>query len=204
MTTLLIATSNPGKVVEIASLLAASTSLNYRVIGFGDLPEVPPTVEETGATFSENALLKAEQYHAMTGLLTLADDSGLEVDALGGRPGVYSARYGGEGLTSAQQIELLLNEIKDVADEQRTARFVCSIAIVGRQEGKTFSQTFEGSCEGIIARHPRGNEGFGYDPIFIERATGRTFAELTREEKAPLSHRGKAFSQARKFLIERL
>src|SRR5262245_38805020 len=102
---LLIATSNNGKVAEIATLLQG---LNCRVIGFSELPEVPPSVEETGATFAENALLKAEYHHSLTGLLTLADDSGLVVDALGGRPGVYSARYGGEGLTSAEQIELLL------------------------------------------------------------------------------------------------
>ncbi|MEO6727109.1 MAG: RdgB/HAM1 family non-canonical purine NTP pyrophosphatase [Blastocatellia bacterium] len=205
--TLLIATSNPGKVIEIASLLQG---LNCRVIGFGDLPEAPPTVEETGTTFAENALLKAEQYHALTGpltcVLTLADDSGLEVDALEGRPGVYSARYGGKGLTSAQQIELLLNEMEDVPDDRRTARFVCSIAmvgtIVGMEAKKTFTQTFEGRCEGVIARQPRGNGGFGYDPVFIEVGTGCTFAELTREEKATRSHRGKALRQAREFLME--
>jgi XTP/dITP diphosphohydrolase len=207
MTTLLIATSNPGKVLEIASLLQG---LNCRVIGFGDLPEVPPAVEETGATFAENAMLKAEHYHALTGpltcMLTLADDSGLEVDALEGRPGVYSARYGGEGMTSAQQIELLLDEMKDVPDNQRMARFVCSIAIVGTIVGteaeKSIRQTFEGRCEGMVARQPRGNGGFGYDPVFIEMETGRTFAELTREEKATRSHRGKALRQARDFLIE--
>jgi XTP/dITP diphosphohydrolase len=213
---LLIATSNTGKVAEIASLLEG---LDCRVIGFGDLPEVPPTVEETGVTFAENALLKAEHYHALTGLLTLADDSGLEVDALGGRPGVYSARYGGEGLTSTQQIELLLNELKDVPDARRTARFVCSIAVIGNTAeaeiggGKiaggrisqervkeAIRQTFEGRCEGLIARGPRGNGGFGYDPIFIDLEMGCTFAELTREEKAMRSHRGKALKQTREFL----
>ena len=200
---LLIATSNNGKVAEIASLLQG---LNCRVIGFAGLPEVPPTVEETGATFAENALLKAEQYHALTCMLTLADDSGLEVDALEGRPGVYSARYGGEGLSSAQQIELLLDEMTDVPDDRRTARFVCSIAIAGAIAGewadKTVRQTFEGRCEGVIARQPRGSGGFGYDPVFIEVETGRTFAELTREEKAIRSHRGKALRQAREFLME--
>ena len=201
---LLIATSNQGKVAEIASLLEG---LNYRVIGFGDLPKPPPTVEETGVTFTENALLKAEQYHALTGLLTLADDSGLEVDALGGRPGVYSARYGGEGLTSAEQVELLLVELRDVPDERRTARFVCSVAIVGEHilptgtnSEKDFPRTFEGRCEGRIAHQPRGSGGFGYDPIFIDIETGCTFAELTREEKAVRSHRGKALRQAREFL----
>jgi XTP/dITP diphosphohydrolase len=210
---LLIATSNTGKVAEIASLLEG---LDCRVIGFGNLPEVPPTVEETGATFAENALLKAEHYHALTGLLTLADDSGLEVDALGGRPGVYSARYGGVGLTSAQQIELLLNEMNDVPDARRTARFVCSIAVIGKSAGEKIAggvaveermgealrQTFEGRCEGIITHQPRGSGGFGYDPVFIDLETGCTFAELTREEKATRSHRGKALKQAREFLMK--
>ena len=201
--TLLIATSNAGKVAEIAFLLEG---LNCCVIGFDDLLEVPPTVEETGATFAENAMLKAVHYHALTGLLTLADDSGLEVDALEGRPGGYSARYGGEGLTSAQQIELLLNEMNDVPDERRTARFVCSIAVVGEiVEGgrveKALRQTFEGRCEGLIARQPRGSSGFGYDPVFIDLETGCTFAELTREQKAGHSHRGKALRQTREFLM---
>ena len=193
MTTLLIATTNTGKVVEIASLLEG---LNCRVIGLADLPQIPPAVEETGTTFVANALIKAEYYHALTGLVTLADDSGLEVDALDGRPGVYSARYGGEGLSSAAQIALLLEEMKDVPEEKRTARFVCSIALVGPQ----LQQTFEGRCEGRIAHAPRGEGGFGYDPIFIDEKTGCTFAELSREEKATRSHRGKALRAAREFL----
>jgi len=193
MTTLLIATTNNGKVAEIASLLEG---LDCRVIGLADLPQIPPAVEETGTTFVANALIKAEYYHALTGLVTLADDSGLEVDALDGRPGVYSARYGGEGLSSAGQIALLLEEMKDVPEEKRTARFVCSIALVGPQ----LQQTFEGRCEGRIARVPRGEGGFGYDPIFIDAESGCTFAELSREEKAARSHRGKALRAAREFL----
>lgn len=195
MTTLLIATSNPGKVAELTDLLKG---LNCRVIGLGDLPQVPPTVEETGQTFAENAMLKAEHYHRLTGLIALADDSGLEVDALGGRPGVYSARYGGENLSSAEQIQLLLGELKDVPDDQRTARFVCSIALFGNG----LKVIFEDSCEGVIAREPRGQNGFGYDPVFIDAELGRSFAELTREEKAPRSHRGRALQQARAFLAE--
>lgn len=195
MTTLLIATSNPGKVAELAAMLK---DLDCRVIGFADLPEIPPTVEETGQTFAENALLKAEHYHRLTGLTALADDSGLEVDALDGRPGVYSARYGGENLSSAEQIQLLLGELKNVPDHKRTARFVCSIALVGYG----LKRIFEDRCEGLIAREPRGNGGFGYDPVFIDAELGLTFAELTREEKAPRSHRGKALQQARKFLAE--
>jgi len=195
MTTLLIATSNPGKVAELAAMLEG---LDCRVIGFSDLPEVPATVEETGQTFAENALIKAEHYHRLTGLPALADDSGLEVDTLDGRPGVYSARYGGENLPSAEQVQLLLNELKDVPAHKRTARFVCSIALVG--DG--LNKMFEGRCEGLIAHEPRGEYGFGYDPVFIDAELGLTFAELTREEKAPRSHRGKALLQARQFLTE--
>jgi len=186
---LLIATSNKGKVTEIASLLEG---LNCRVIGLEDLSQVPPPVEETGKTFAENALIKADYYYAVTGLFTLADDSGLEVDALDGRPGVYSARYGGEGSSSADQIALLLEEMKDVPEEKRTARFVCVIALAGAPGERPIRQTFEGRCEGIIAGAARGDGGFGYDPIFIDTELGRTFAELTREEKSARSHRGKA------------
>lgn len=193
MKTLLIATSNSGKVTELAELLAG---LNCRVIGFADLPEIPPTIEETGQTFADNALLKAEHYHRLTGFTALADDSGLEVDALGGRPGVYSARYGGEGWTTVRQIELLLKELDGIPDERRSARFVCSIALVGNE----LKQLFQGQCEGMIAKAPQGENGFGYDPIFIDAELGRSFAELTRAEKATRSHRGKALSQARQFL----
>ena len=216
--TLLIATSNKGKVAEIASLLEA---LDCRAIGLEDLPQVPPPVEETGTTFVENALIKADYYHAASGLLTLADDSGLEVDALDGRPGVYSARYGGEGLSGAKQIALLLEEMKDTPEEMRTARFVCAVALVG-VAGKTsdkresvwhldgtsvdlpvrtrIRQTFEGRCEGRIALAPCGDGGFGYDPIFIDVELGRTFAELSPEEKSSRSHRGKALRAAIEYI----
>lgn len=200
LTTLLIATSNPGKVTEINDLLA---DLPCRVIGLHDLPQQFPIVEETGTTFAENALLKADYYHQHTGLLTLADDSGLAVDALDGRPGVYSARYGGEGLSSREQINLLLAELQDVPVERRTARFVCCIALVGELAGEYVRQTFERSCEGVIAFEPRGAHGFGYDPIFIDVESGRTFAELSRQEKAARSHRGQALRAAQEFLARR-
>jgi XTP/dITP diphosphohydrolase len=215
---LLIATSNKGKVTEIASLLEG---LDCRAIGLEDLPQVPPPVEETGTTFVENAIIKADYYHAASGLLTLADDSGLEVDALDGRPGVYSARYGGEGLSSDQQIALLLEEMKNAPEEKRTARFVCVVALVGAA-GETsdkrksvwhldgalvdspvrprIRQTFEGRCEGRIALAPRGAGGFGYDPIFIDAELGRTFAELSPEEKSSRSHRGKALRAAIRYI----
>ncbi|MFN0084483.1 MAG: RdgB/HAM1 family non-canonical purine NTP pyrophosphatase [Blastocatellia bacterium] len=191
--TLLIATTNPGKVAEISALLRG---MNYRVIGLADLSEIPPAVEETGATFGENAILKADYYHARTGYLTLADDSGLEVDALGGRPGVHSARYGGEDKSSAEQVGLLLDELRDTPAEKRTARFVCCIAL----KSGTLRKTFERRCEGRIALEPRGQGGFGYDPVFIDPERGLTFAELTRQEKAARSHRGKALKAAREFL----
>jgi XTP/dITP diphosphohydrolase len=216
--TLLIATSNKGKVAEIAALLEG---LDCRVIGLEDLPQVPPPVEETGTTFVENALIKADYYQRVSGLLTLADDSGLEVDALDGRPGVYSARYGGEGLSGAKQIALLLEEMKETPEEKRTARFVCVVALVG-VAGKTsderesvwrpeealvdspvrpqIRQTFEGRCDGRIALAPRGAGGFGYDPIFIDAELGRTFAELSPGEKSSRSHRGKALRAAIKYL----
>jgi XTP/dITP diphosphohydrolase len=216
--TLLIATSNKGKVTEIASLLEG---LDCRAIGLEDLPQVPPPVEETGTTFVENAIIKADYYHAASGLLTLADDSGLEVDALDGRPGVYSARYGGEGLSSDQQIALLLEEMKNAPEEKRTARFVCVVALVGAagatSDKRNFDwhpdralvdspvrprirQTFEGRCEGRIALAPRGAGGFGYDPIFIDTELGRTFAELSPEEKSSRSHRGKALRAAIRYI----
>lgn len=200
-TTLLIATTNPGKVTEINDLLA---DLPCRVIGLHELPQTLPTVEETGTTFAENALLKAEHYQRLTGLLTLADDSGLVVDALDGRPGVYSARYGGADLNSAEQINLLLAELMDVPAEKRTARFVCCIALAGELAGEGWRQTFERSCEGVIASEPRGAGGFGYDPIFIDAELGRTFAELSREEKAARSHRGQALRAASAFIEAKL
>jgi XTP/dITP diphosphohydrolase len=190
---LLIATTNPGKVRELAALLEGSS---YRLISLRDLPQPLPVVEETGTTFAENALLKADYYHSQTGTLTIADDSGLEVDALGGRPGVYSARYGGEGLGDADKIRLLLEELKDTPEEKRTARFVCVIALVGGSERRIF----EGRCEGRIAFVPRGSGGFGYDPVFIDPELGRAFAELSDAEKSARSHRGKALEKTRAYL----
>ncbi|MBO0861473.1 MAG: non-canonical purine NTP pyrophosphatase [Chloracidobacterium sp.] len=212
--TLLIATSNKGKVSEIAALLEG---LDCRIIGIDDLPKVTPPVEETGTTFVENALIKADHYHTATGLLTLAEDSGLEVDALDGRPGVYSARYGGERLSGADQIVLLLEEMKDAPEEKRTARFISVVALVGKtsyershlfppdggfdtEAGTEIRKTFEGRCEGKIAFAPRGLGGFGYDPIFIDTELDRTFAELSPQEKSSRSHRGKALKAAVEYL----
>ncbi len=193
MTKLLIATTNKGKIAEITALLA---DLPYEVVGLDDLPHALPAVEETGATFTENALLKAGYYHAQTGWLALADDSGLEVDALGGRPGVHSARYAGTGASDADKVAKLLAEMASVPESERTARFVCVIALV--EQG--VHETFTGQCEGVIAVAPRGTGGFGYDPVFVTTGSKHTLAELTRAEKAAVSHRGHALRQVRDWL----
>lgn len=197
MTKLLLATTNAGKVREIRSLL---DGLPYEVIGLQDLPEAPPPVDETGTTFTENAILKAEYYFAHTGWLSLADDSGLEVDALDGAPGIYSARFAGEDATDAERVVKLLEALQNVPDEQRTARFVCSIALTGQIKGEAQTHVFEGFAEGLITRAPRGAGGFGYDPVFFDPVLGRTFAELARAEKSARSHRGKALAAAKEFL----
>jgi XTP/dITP diphosphohydrolase len=205
MQTLLIATTNAGKVREIGLYLGG---LPCRVIGLGDLPAPPPPVEEDGATFAENALLKADYYSAKTGLLALADDSGLEVAALGGAPGLYSARFAGERATDAERVAKLLAEMRGVPDGERQARFVCCIALAGPAAGEAAGEAaparhlFEGVADGLITRAPRGANGFGFDPIFLDPASRRTFAELPPEEKMARSHRGRALAAARAFLAE--
>jgi XTP/dITP diphosphohydrolase len=198
---ILIATTNPGKLAELRRLLSG---LPCELSGLEALAAAPPVPAETGNTFAENARLKAEYYFSHTGLLSLADDSGLEVDALGGAPGIYSARYAGEAASDAERIAKLLDELKEVPDERRTARFKCSLALVGVIEVAPEQHIFDGSCEGLIARAPRGDGGFGYDPVFVDQASGRTFAELAPAEKAARSHRGRALAALRDFLRKRL
>jgi len=192
---LLIATRNQGKVAEIVALL---DGLGYQVESAADWNPLFPSPDETGTTFAGNALLKARYYHSLSGGLTLADDSGLVVDALGGAPGVHSARYAGGGASSAERVARLLRELEGVTAEHRTARFVCAIAIVD----SGLERVFEAQCEGLITLEPSGSGGFGFDPIFFDRESGRTFAEMTMEEKAPRSHRGRALAAARLFLSE--
>ena len=182
---LLIATGNKGKLAEFKSLLKG---LKLELTD-PDQQGLAVVVEEDGKTYFENALKKARAYANASGLLTLADDSGLEVDALGGAPGVYTARYGGEGLTDAQRIAYLLERIRDVPWDKRTATFRCIILLYDPGAG---SMEFEGTCRGIIALAPKGENGFGYDPIFYYPPAGRTVAELPQEEKEQISHRGKA------------
>jgi XTP/dITP diphosphohydrolase len=155
-------------------------------------------VEETGSTFEENATLKANEYASMSGLMSLADDSGLEVDALDGEPGVYSARYAGKAATDADRANYLLAKIADVPWEKRTARFKCVIAIA--IPGQDIKLCY-GTCDGYITYAPKGTNGFGYDPIFYLPDFDKTMAELTLEEKSSISHRGKAALQARKLLM---
>lgn len=188
MKKLLVATMNPGKIREIARALE-STGID--VFGLDHLGDVPD-VEETGATFEENARLKAEAYSSLTGMPVLADDSGIEVDALGGAPGVRSARWGGPELDDPGRCRLLLEKISGVRDpEKRTARFRCVLAIA--RGGKTLA-TFEGVVEGRILTEPRGENGFGYDPVFFHPPSGCTTAQLTTEEKQRISHRGLAIA----------
>jgi XTP/dITP diphosphohydrolase len=193
MRTLLVATHNQGKIREYRSLLA---DLPLTVTWL-DQEGVTFEVAETGSTFVENACLKAEQYANLTGLWTWADDSGLEVDALGGEPGVYSARYGGPGLTDRDRYLRLLAALADLPSAPRTARFRCVVAIAA-PGGPIY--TVEGTVEGEIIDTPRGESGFGYDPIFYLPAHGATMAELSPTVKNRISHRGLAAANAARLL----
>ncbi len=190
---LLIATRNRGKLREYEALLA---DLGLELVDLNSAG-ITLEVEETGATFEENAILKARTYAQASGLLTLADDSGLEVDALRGEPGVHSARYDGCGGSDEDRYRLLLRRLEGVPEEARGARFRCVIAIA-TPEGEVY--TSEGTCEGCIAFQPRGSHGFGYDPIFFVPGYGRTMAQLPPEVKNRISHRARAVEGAREIL----
>jgi len=189
---LVIATFNKGKLEELRQLLSELPFGITDLEGFSSIQAIP----ETGKTFVENASLKASGYAKQTGRLTLADDSGLEVDALNGAPGVLSARYAHEGASDAARITKLLTEMSQCAD--RRARFVSVIAIAN-EDGRVINLS-TGTCDGQIAQAPRGNNGFGYDPVFIPEGFGQTFAELQTEMKNHISHRARALSGATKFL----
>lgn len=183
---LLVATHNQGKVAEFAELLQ---DLDVEWLSLDDAG-VTMEVEETGTTFRENAVLKAETYAREAGLLTLADDSGLEVDALNGRPGVKTSRFGGEGLDSEGRYRLLLERLERVPWDRRGARFRCVVALATPEVGVL--ETAEGSVEGRIAIQPSGEGGFGYDPVFYVEEEGATMAELPADVKNRLSHRARA------------
>ena len=183
---LLVATHNKGKVREYADILG-DMGVAWLTL---DEAGVASDVAETEDTFRGNAVLKATAYAQQTGLLTLADDSGLEVDALDGRPGVLSARYGGPGLSAVDRYQRLLGELRDVPAEKRTARFHC-VAALAAPDGALLA-TADGVCEGVIALGPSGDGGFGYDPVFYLPQYGQTMAQLDAIEKNRISHRGRA------------
>ncbi len=183
--TLLIATRNPGKVREFAALLAA---LPFELRGLEGIPDAPHVAED-GVTYHDNAYAKALALARFSGLPTLADDSGLEVDALDGAPGVRSARFAGVDADDGDNVRFLLRCLAGRPPAERTARFRC-VLVVARPDGETIAA--EGSCEGMISEAPRGTSGFGYDPIFFYPPAGRTFAELSAAEKNRVSHRARA------------
>jgi XTP/dITP diphosphohydrolase len=189
----LVATNNPGKIREYDDLLAG---LRLDLCGLAEVG-LDTEVEETGQTFAENALLKALAYGRASRLLTLADDSGLEVEALGDAPGVYSARYAGKGASDADRYRKLLAALEGVPWEKRAARFRCVIALAW-PDGR--AETFEGQCDGVIAFEPRGTNGFGFDPVFYMPEHGCTMAELPTEVKNRVSHRARAAALARERL----
>ncbi|MGI5921570.1 MAG: XTP/dITP diphosphatase [Syntrophomonadaceae bacterium] len=191
---LLLATRNKHKKQELQEILS---DLNLEIVTLEDI-EPLPEVEEDGQTFTANAIKKARITASLSGMITLADDSGLVVDALDGKPGVYSARFAGEHATDEENNRKLLKMLKNVPEPQRTARFQCVIAI-SSPEGKI--ATVEGSCEGRIALKPSGQGGFGYDPLFIPAGEERSFAMLSAEQKNRISHRGKALKKAKPVIV---
>lgn len=187
---LLLATNNAGKVREYRSLLEG---IPFELVTPADLG-IDMAVAENGATYEENARIKASAFAKESRLLTLADDSGLEVDALNGEPGVLSARYAGEAASDADRVNYLLDKLKNAPKEERTARFCCVIAIAKVDGSVEFCN---GECTGVITFSPRGENGFGYDPIFYFPELGKTMAELPFDLKNRISHRGKAAQKAR-------
>jgi XTP/dITP diphosphohydrolase len=186
---LLLASRNAGKLAELARIVAAAELTNLQVVGLSDVPEYPDA-PETGATFAENALAKARDAVAATGLAAVADDSGLAIDALNGMPGVLSARWSGGHGEDERNLRLVLAQLGDVPDERRGAQFVCAAALVVPDGTEV---VVHGEWAGRIIREPRGTGGFGYDPIFVPAGEERTSAELTPDEKDAASHRGLAF-----------
>lgn len=189
----ILATSNQSKIAEVRLIM------RERQIEVDGLPASAPTNDlEVGGTFAENALLKARYYQQISRRPTIADDSGLEVDALGGAPGIYSARYAGAGASDADRIARILNEMRGVGARDRGARFTCAAAVVWEGGEKVFLD----HAQGVILESPRGGNGFGYDPIFFYEPFEKTFAELTQSEKAEVSHRGRAFRRLAAWLSD--
>lgn len=193
--TILIATGNPGKQREMVEIFRTLPVVWASLDDFPDAAEVV----ETGATFEENARLKASGYARQAGLWTLADDSGLEVEALGGAPGVLSARYGGRETSFPEKIRLLLDEVERSESASRAARFVCSMAVSDSHGNVPF--TAEGECRGSLAKRPRGERGFGYDPVFVPEGHRMTFGELPDATKRAISHRRRAADKIIRYLL---
>ena len=189
----LLATTNQGKLIEVKQIMS---ELGIEVVGLRDSPSTEEI--ETGSTLSENALLKARYYHEIFGVPCIADDSGLEVEALGGAPGIHSARYAGPNADDTDRVRRLLDEMKGLPLQRRGAHFVCAAALVWRHE----ENVFLGEAPGVIVENPSGENGFGYDPIFFYEPFQRTFAELTPPEKAGVSHRGLAFRKLAAWISE--
>ena len=197
MLSIILATHNKKKIEEIRTILNGLPVELHTTLEFPDLAEVVEDKE----TFKENALKKAKEIHAATGMNALADDSGLEVDALDGRPGVYSARYAGDGHPYEENNKKVLTELNHIPDDRRSARFHCVLAYVGRdRSGNYFEKFFDGVCEGRINHRPQGQFGFGYDPIFFIPEFGRTMAELEPDIKNGISHRGRALEKFKEYI----
>ncbi|MEK7794470.1 MAG: RdgB/HAM1 family non-canonical purine NTP pyrophosphatase [Candidatus Hydrogenedentota bacterium] len=193
--TIVIGSGNRDKAAELRVLLQ---NTNWVVKGLGEFDPIAEPVED-GDTFEANALLKARYYAVSTGHPAVADDSGIEVDALGGRPGIYSARYAGEGCSYADNNRKLLDELSRVPAPKRGARFVCCAAFV---DGNGREHVVRGTVEGRVANAPRGANGFGYDPLFISEGSEQTFGELAPQAKHAISHRGRAFRELAKYLAQ--
>lgn len=192
---LLLASQNPGKLNEMRQLVEG---LPFRVVGPRELG-IGEAPEETGTTFIENATLKALYYAGRSGLTTVADDSGISVDALEGRPGLHSSRFGGEGASDVDRNRLLLEKLKGIPHERRGAHFTSAVVVA---RGDTVLFQAQEQVDGFIAEETRGESGFGYDPLFFYPPYGRTFGEVPRTDKDKVSHRGKAFARLRTFLTE--
>ena len=190
---IVVASRNLGKVAELKRLLE---HLSVNVLSLDDFDDIPEIIED-GETYEENALKKARVVHQATGKIVLSDDSGLEVNALRGRPGVRSARFGGDDLTDYERSMKLLDEIKETPEDERGATFQCRLAIVGPNG---MEKVVSGSCRGSIIPAPQGGSGFGYDPIFLPSEYNHTFAELSPDIKNRISHRGRALEKAALFL----
>ena len=191
--TIIFASNNQGKILEMQEKLK---KYGFQVVSQKD-SGINIEVEETGTTFTENAILKAEKIHQLTGMPVIADDSGLKVDALNGEPGVYSHRFAGPEATDEDRSNKILELLKEVPEEKRTARFQCSICYIEENGEK---HVFDGVVEGKIGQEPKGKNGFGFDPIFVYH--NKTFEKMTREEKTKISHRGNAIHKFLEFLEE--